>query len=311
VVNDLPSSRRDIAMVFQDFALYPHMTARKNMSFPLTIQRLSKQEIASRVASAAAMLGISDLLDVRPGSMSGGERQRVALGRAIVRQAGCLLLDEPLSNLDATLRHQMRGEIRQIHRGLGATSIHVTHDQEEAMSLGDRVAVMAEGRILQVAPPMELYRNPVNRFVAGFIGSPGMNFLDGRMARRGESLMFVSEGAGEVALSGASLREGEAAVLGIRPERLVAAGALGRDSIRLCGRVESVEPLGDRADLRVRLGNGTIMLARVDGAGAMAAGEQITLAASEESFHFFEPGPMGRAIAHGAARCDRGNAPLK
>src|SRR6185436_16397415 len=188
VVNDLDPVDRDIAMVFQNYALYPHMTVRANISFPLETQRVPKAERERRIEEAAALLGLEGLLDRKPRALSGGQRQRVAMGRAIVRHPRCFLMDEPLSNLDAKLRIQMRVELVKLHRRLGVTTIYVTHDQTEAMTLGQRVTVLNHGRIQQVAPPRELYAQPVNAFVAGFIGSPPMNFLRGLLVADGVDL---------------------------------------------------------------------------------------------------------------------------
>src|SRR6476620_4022139 len=183
LVNDVAPGERDIAMVFQNYALYPHMSVRENMAFGLKMRRTPKAEIKKRVDEAAAILSLETLLDRRPRELSGGQRQRVALGRAIVREPKVFLFDEPLSNLDAKLRVETRAELARLHRRLGATVVYVTHDQEEAMTLGNRVAVMRDGFLQQVAPPMELYRRPANRFVAGFVGSPGMNFLPGSILK--------------------------------------------------------------------------------------------------------------------------------
>ena len=181
LVNDVPPKNRDIAMVFQNYALYPHMTVYKNMAFGLILRKYPKKEIERRVHEAAEILGITELLDRRPKALSGGQRQRVAVGRAIVRQPKVFLFDEPLSNLDAKLRVQMRAEISKLHTRLQSTMIYVTHDQVEAMTMGDRIVVMLDGVIQQVAPPLELYHHPVNRFVAGFIGSPPMNMIEGKL----------------------------------------------------------------------------------------------------------------------------------
>src|SRR5690242_11894992 len=188
LVNDLPPKDRDIAMVFQNYALYPHMTAYENMSFGLRLRKFSKQEIRARVENAARILDITELLDRRPKALSGGQRQRVAMGRAIVRNPKVFLFDEPLSNLDAKLRVQMRTEIKRVHQKVKTTTVYVTHDQVEAMTLADRVVVMNNGRIEQVGAPQELYHNPKTRFVAGFIGSPAMNFLPCKLEQNGVGL---------------------------------------------------------------------------------------------------------------------------
>src|SRR5579859_3398268 len=193
VVNELPPMDRDIAMVFQNYALYPHMTVYDNMAFGLKMRKFDRGEIGRRVKEAADILGIQDLLKRKPRQLSGGQRQRVALGRAIVRHPQVFLFDEPLSNLDAKLRVQMRVELKKLHERLGTTAIYVTHDQVEAMTLGDRVVVMRDGRVQQVGDPMELYNEPANRFVAGFIGSPAMNFAAVRIAAENGSLWAESE----------------------------------------------------------------------------------------------------------------------
>src|SRR5438477_118770 len=190
VVNDLTPKRRDIAMVFQSYALYPHLSVRDNIAFPLKIAKVPKHEIRRRVDEAARILDLEPYLKRKPRALSGGQRQRVAMGRAIVRQPAVFLMDEPLSNLDAKLRVQMRADIKKIQSNLGVTSIYVTHDQVEAMTMGDRVAVMRKGELQQVAPPQELYDHPVNMFVAGFIGSPAMNLLEARLERDGDTLVL-------------------------------------------------------------------------------------------------------------------------
>src|SRR5438046_5169984 len=227
VVNRVPPKERDIAMVFQNYALYPHMTVRDNMSFALMLAKQSKGEIETRVAKAAAILGLSALLDRFPRQLSGGQRQRVAMGRAIVRDPQVFLFDEPLSNLDAKLRVQMRTEIKELHQRLKTTSIYVTHDQIEAMTIADRIAVMHDGRVEQLGEPLELYDNPNNTFVAGFIGSPAMNMVPGtaRMTGRNGHVEF----AGDVTLplpQGARAADGQSVLYGMRPEHcLLAEGA--------------------------------------------------------------------------------------
>jgi ABC-type sugar transport system ATPase subunit len=218
-VNDIEPSQRDIAMVLQSGALYPHLTVRKNLEFGLHMRGTSKAETARRVGDAVDLLGIAPLLDRKPAELSGGQQQRVALGRALVRQPQAFLLDEPLSNLDAQLRGQLRNEIASLHRKLGTTMIYVTHDQVEAMTLGQRIVVMNEGVVQQAAPPLEVYRRPANRFVAGFIGNPPMNFAAGKL----NADRFVSHG-GELSLNGCAGASG-AATLGIRPEDLVFDGS--------------------------------------------------------------------------------------
>jgi multiple sugar transport system ATP-binding protein len=230
-VTALPPQERDIAMVFQTYALYPHMTVRENLAFGLRMRRAGREVIERRVAEAARALALDPVLERKPAQLSGGQRQRVALGRAIVREPKVFLFDEPLSNLDAKLRVETRAELARLHRRLGATIVYVTHDQEEAMTLGSRVAVMRDGFLQQVAPPMELYRRPANRFVAGFVGSPAMNFLAAEQLPR--------------------LMPRRAATLGIRPHdvMLVAAGTGDADA-----RADVVEPRGSELLLYLRLG---------------------------------------------------------
>src|SRR5215213_8672770 len=223
LVNDLPPKDRDIAMVFQNYALYPHMSVRENLAFALRLRKLPQAEIDRRVQQAADTLGLSDVLERKPRQLSGGQRQRVALGRAIVREPKVFLFDEPLSNLDAQLRVQMRREIAKLHKDLGATMIYVTHDQVEAMTLGDRIVVMSKGHVQQIDSPMNLYDHPRNKFVAGFIGSPGMNFIDGVLVN-GDRVQFVADSNSFSVDLPPSLMErmhgyeGKAVTLGIRPE---------------------------------------------------------------------------------------------
>jgi multiple sugar transport system ATP-binding protein len=247
VVNDLTPKQRDIAMVFQSYALYPHLSVRDNIAFPLKVAKVPKNEIRTRVDEAARILDLEPYLKRKPRSLSGGQRQRVAMGRAIVRQPAVFLMDEPLSNLDAKLRVQMRADIKKIQGNLGVTAIYVTHDQVEAMTMGDRVAVMRKGELQQVAPPQELYDRPVNLFVAGFIGSPAMNMLEARVERRNDGVTAV---VGDTRLdlgenSSLAGYEGRSVVLGIRPEDLEDAALAGADGgARLRGRVELCEALG-------------------------------------------------------------------
>ncbi len=246
-VNDVAPKDRDIAMVFQSYALYPHMTVRENMGFGLKLRKFKKEEIERRVNQAGELLALTPYLDRKPKALSGGQRQRVALGRAIVRQPAVFLFDEPLSNLDAALRVQMRTEIAKLHRDLDATMVYVTHDQVEAMTMADRIAVVKDGLLQQVAPPLTLYNEPVNRFVASFIGSPAMNFMEGSMAHG----VFVAPGV-KLALAGAeaSIRahDGEA-TLGVRPEDLILADEVAEDAApgpdSLVVRARVVEPMGN------------------------------------------------------------------
>ncbi|WP_105382930.1 ABC transporter ATP-binding protein [Neorhizobium alkalisoli] len=236
-VNDLHPKDRDIAMVFQSYALYPHMSVAANMSYSLRLRKMAKEKIGVAVASAASKLGLEPLLERRPKALSGGQRQRVAMGRAIVRQPKAFLFDEPLSNLDARLREQMRAEIKKMHGDLKATSIYVTHDQIEAMTLADRIVAMHGGVVQQVGSPLELYDRPANLFVAGFIGSPGMNFLEATYA--GGSVK-LKDGSGIEARLPTSIQEGSGLTLGIRPEHVV----ITSDGSGRRAAVELIEPTG-------------------------------------------------------------------
>ncbi|MCO6049631.1 sn-glycerol-3-phosphate ABC transporter ATP-binding protein UgpC [Mesorhizobium sp. RP14(2022)] len=239
-VNERHPKDRDIAMVFQSYALYPHMNVAENMSYSLRLRRAAKERIASAVSNAAGKLGLEPLLERRPKALSGGQRQRVAMGRAIVRQPKAFLFDEPLSNLDARLREQMRAEIKTLHRDLGATSIYVTHDQIEAMTLADRVVAMHGGIVQQVGSPLELYDRPANLFVASFIGSPAMNLLKGTYDASGAEAGIVLPDGTRIALSGPyALQSGTEVTLGIRPEHVVLSPIDG-----LPARVSLVEPTG-------------------------------------------------------------------
>ena len=239
-VNDLPPKARDIAMVFQNYALYPHMTVRENMAFSLELAKQSKENIQAKVGRAAEILALDALLDRYPRQLSGGQRQRVAMGRAIVRDPQVFLFDEPLSNLDAKLRVAMRSEIKELHQRLRTTSIYVTHDQIEAMTMGDKIVVMRDGRIEQTGSPLDLYDHPVNQFVAGFIGSPAMNFLPCTVRRMGGLLkMELSDGTLLDAPLGAGGEDGQSAVFGARPEHLTLASAGG-----IAAQVVVMEPTG-------------------------------------------------------------------
>ena len=249
LVNDVPPKDRNIAMVFQNYALYPHMTVYKNMAFSLKLRRTPKDEIARRVKTAADILGIGELLERKPKQLSGGQRQRVAVGRAIVRQPEVFLFDEPLSNLDAKLRVNMRAELIKLHDRLDATMIYVTHDQVEAMTMGDRIVVMRNGFIQQVGPPMEVYNQPLNQFVAGFIGSPPMNFFEARLVRKTVAWPLDIKGT-RLALPPDEGKKAETyanknVVLGIRPEDMLATPEKPRPNLTpLHATVEVLEPLG-------------------------------------------------------------------
>ncbi len=294
LVNDLPPKDRNIAMVFQNYALYPHMTVRENLAFGLKLRKTPPAEIQRRVMAAAEILEIPLLLDRKPKQLSGGQRQRVAVGRAIVRDPDVFLFDEPLSNLDAKLRVQMRAEISKLHRRLDATMIYVTHDQTEAMTMGDRIVVLKDGVIHQVAPPIELYRHPVDRFVAGFIGSPPMNFIDGKIGEEGGSLHF-DEGDFQVRLvpeQGEALSPygGKKIVLGIRPEDLYLRKDAPDDcpENRLSAVVEEVEPLG--AEMYVYFCAGkSRLVGRIAIREYVRVGESVDLTFDMRKAHFFDP----------------------
>ena len=294
LVNDVPPKNRDIAMVFQNYALYPHMTVYKNMAFGLMLRKYPKAEIEQRVHEAAQILGIEHLLDRKPKALSGGERQRVAVGRAIVRQPKVFLFDEPLSNLDAKLRVQMRAEISKLHTRLQSTMIYVTHDQVEAMTMGDRIVVMLDGVIQQIAPPLELYHEPVNKFVAGFIGSPPMNFVNGEVQTQNGSMRFVDP-TGQVNLEVASDHRdrlqpyaGKKVILGIRPEEFMD----NRDQRIVPGRsvqanVEVVEPMGSEIYLYLDFA-GSSVTARIGVETEPAVNEPHVLDVDMTKVHYFD-----------------------
>ncbi|HEY8576190.1 MAG TPA: sn-glycerol-3-phosphate ABC transporter ATP-binding protein UgpC [Devosia sp.] len=254
VVNDLEPKERDIAMVFQSYALYPHMTVRDNMAFSLKLSRQSRADIEAAVNRAAAILGLEPLLDRYPRQLSGGQRQRVAMGRAIVRNPAVFLFDEPLSNLDAKLRVQMRGEIKALHARLGATMIYVTHDQMEAMTMADRIVVMRDGRIEQVGSPLDIYDNPANSFVAGFIGSPAMNFVQGVVVREPELALRDDEGTKWPLPQGDDALVGRSVILGIRPEHVALS------EVGLSGILRDIEPTGSETHLKVQIGQTAVVM---------------------------------------------------
>ncbi len=294
LVNDLPPKDRDIAMVFQNYALYPHMTAFENMSFGLRLRKVSKSEIRQRVEHAARILDITDLLERRPKALSGGQRQRVAMGRAIVRNPKVFLFDEPLSNLDAKLRVQMRTEIKRVHQKVKTTTVYVTHDQVEAMTLADRVVVMNNGRIEQIGPPQELYHHPKTRFVAGFIGSPAMNFLPCRLEQNGAGLMVRVSDAISLPVPTARAERYRAAagrelVLGLRPEHLTEPRRNERDArCEFSVTLDVVEPMGMETMVFFTV-NGQEICARVDPESAKGPGEAMLLHANVEHLHLIDP----------------------
>jgi len=286
VVNALEPKDRDIAMVFQNYALYPHMSVFQNMAYGLTIRGLPKADIEARVKRAAGILELNPLLERKPRELSGGQRQRVAMGRAIVREPAVFLFDEPLSNLDAKLRVQMRFEIQQLHRRLATTSLYVTHDQVEAMTLGQRMIVMNAGHAEQIGTPMEVYENPATRFVAGFIGSPSMNFLPGRAQGGGK---IVLEGGGRVE-SGGAVESGRAVVVGLRPEHLMPASP---EQANLAGPVEMIEQLGADSLVHVSHGGRTIIV-RVSHAAAAEMGAAYSVSVSPDRVYLFDAGSGAR-----------------
>jgi len=279
VVNDIPAKDRDIAMVFQNYALYPHMTVYKNMSFGLKLRKTPKAEIERRVSNTAETLGLTDYLKRRPKALSGGQRQRVALGRAIVRDPSVFLLDEPLSNLDAKMRVGMRQELKRLHQRLQTTMVLVTHDQVEAMTLGDRICVMNDGQIQQVGAPLEVYDRPANRFVASFIGTPAMNLIDGEIVDG----RFRAAGF-DVALQQAN----GPATLGIRPEKLRLAPKGSADSGGISGTVDVVEHLGESQIVLLKLEGDSELQARLPSTIPLAIGTTIQLTFEPSDCHVFD-----------------------
>jgi multiple sugar transport system ATP-binding protein len=300
-VNDMPPKNRDIAMVFQSYALYPHMTVYDNMAFGLKLRGYSKKEIDQRVRDGAEKLNIGHLLERRPKQLSGGQRQRVAVGRAIVRKPKVFLFDEPLSNLDAKLRVQMRAELKKLHDRLQATMLYVTHDQTEAMTMGDRICVMKDGIIQQVDGPLSLYDRPNNRFVGGFIGSPPMNFVEIEVVKKDEDV-YLNEGMFEVKLPRQFKEKimpfsGQKLILGIRPEDIYDKlfYTLGpKDGNNFSATVEVVEPLGSEIFLHLNTGKNTLV-AKVDAHNQAKPNQVIELVVNLNKTHLFEPG-SGLAI---------------
>jgi len=289
VVNNVPPKARDIAMVFQNYALYPHMTVRENLGFALKLRDMSRSEIDSRVSAAAATLGLEDYLDRKPRQLSGGQRQRVALGRAIVREPSVFLMDEPLSNLDAKLRVQTRAEIARLHQRLGTTTVYVTHDQVEAMTMGDRICVMKDGLLQQVGSPQELYDHPVNIFVAGFIGSPSMNFATTQT--EGKDLMF---GGAKLELTGAQARaaesrpDGAQVLIGFRPEHIELANGQDGSAVRFPAKVDVVEYLGNEELIHAQA-EGSEIVALLPSDRNVVVGDNVDLAVPMDKLHIFDP----------------------
>ncbi len=341
LVNTVPPRDRDVAMVFQSYALYPHLDVRANIGFGLKLRKVPKDELNSRVEEAAAILGLTEHLDRKPRNLSGGQRQRVAMGRAIVRQPKAFLMDEPLSNLDAKLRVQMRAEIGRLQRDLKVTTVYVTHDQTEAMTLGHRVAVMKKGVLQQIAPPQVLYDHPDNLFVAGFIGSPAMNFLSATL-RRDDAGHHLEIGEMTLAIPDKVLEErpalsscvDRALVVGIRPENIDDA-ALGEPAAgaTLPGVVRLVEPLGSDLMVHVSTSAGappdvedlaelgkesepggptddqTLVIARFNPRSTVRIGQDVTMALAIDTIHFFDP-DTGLAIWDDPAATTQGDTPV-
>ncbi len=280
VVNDMPPKDRDIAMVFQNYALYPYMTVYDNIAFGLRVRKLPEAEIRQKVHRAAEMLAIGHLLERYPRQMSGGQLQRVAIGRAVVRNARLYLFDEPLSNLDAQLRDEMRGEIKRLHQELGKTMIYVTHDQIEAMTLADRIVLMRGGQIEQQGAPLALFEHPATKYVAGFLGSPSMNFIPAQLAQQGDALSLMLEGGVALPLPRSYLSElsgwsGRAVLLGLRPEHMQRPGS--GAAVPLSVKVDLVQPTGSRTYIEFRLG-GVPVVAEVGAHDVHRTGEQANLA---------------------------------
>ncbi|OGV42515.1 MAG: glycerol-3-phosphate ABC transporter ATP-binding protein [Lentisphaerae bacterium GWF2_57_35] len=292
-VNDVPPKDRDIAMVFQNYALYPHMSVYKNMAFGLKLRKYPNAEIDKRVREAAEILGIQHLLERKPKALSGGQRQRVAVGRAIVRKPKAFLFDEPLSNLDAKMRVQMRTEISKLHTRLSSTMIYVTHDQVEAMTMGDRIVVMKDGFIQQVAAPMDLYDRPVNQFVAGFIGSPPMNFFEGTIEQKNNAILF-NEGNFTVHVESSHAPKlasyvGKSMVFGVRPEDIADALYVSNPNpeFQLKARVEVVEPMGSETYLYLNTGK-HMFIARVGVHATVEVNQDLSLVLNMKKAHFFD-----------------------
>lgn len=293
LVNDVPPKDREIAMVFQNYALYPHMTVYKNMAFGLKLRRFPKAEIDQRVREAAQILGIMELLERKPKQLSGGQRQRVAVGRAIVRKPHVFLFDEPLSNLDAKMRTQMRAELSKLHNTLQSTMIYVTHDQVEAMTMGDRIVVLKDGLVQQIDDPISLYDNPANRFVAGFIGSPPMNFIDGTIEKEG-NFVYFNEGTFRIKIPETHNKRLESSPtrevsFGIRPEDIydpVFTQDTG-ESAQIEAKVEIVEPMGSELFLYLTTGKSSF-IARVDAHIQADVDIKKTIALRMEKCHFFD-----------------------
>jgi multiple sugar transport system ATP-binding protein len=300
VVNGLQPKDRDIAMVFQNYALYQHMSVYDNLAFGLRNRRVAAAQIDAAVRNAARILSIEPLLGRRPRQLSGGQQQRVALGRCIVRNPKVFLFDEPLSNLDAQLRAQMRLEIKELRQRVPTTSVLVTHDQVEAMTLGDRIVVMKDGLVQQVGSPLELYRRPVNRFVASFIGSPAMNFIDANVTAQPAGFRLTADGVDlelpQRRFPRLGAHAGRTVTIGVRPQHLRLGGAAELEHVALSGKLMVTEQLGDEQVLALRVGAGDIRVAGIDPELSLATGTRIDVAVPMDSLHLFDS-------ASGAAIC--------
>lgn len=303
LVNDVPPKDRDIAMVFQNYALYPHMSVFDNMAFGLKLRKMPKAEIRKRVEEAASILGIESLLERKPKALSGGQRQRVAVGRAIVRKPKVFLFDEPLSNLDAKMRVQMRAEITKLHQRLQATMIYVTHDQVEAMTMGDRIVVMKDGIVQQIDQPLTLYDEPDNLFVAGFLGSPPMNFVNGTIKDASDGVVFREQQGGVIEcpiahVPGLKAYSGKDVILGIRPEKLDYLGddeEVAFDGYSFKALVDLVEPMGAETNFYLQTGAHTLIcrsVASVD--HRQADGHRFMFGMRTETIQFFDPATSNR-----------------
>src|SRR6187431_2794059 len=309
VVNDVAPKDRDIAMVFQSYALYPHMTCYENMAFALKLRKTPKASIDEKVKKAAKILMIEHLLERKPKALSGGQRQRVALGRAIVRDPKCFLFDEPLSNLDAKLRVEMRAEIKQLTMSLNATTVYVTHDQEEAMTLGDRVVVMKDGITQQIGSALSIYNQPLNRFVASFLGSPPMNFFTGQLVEAAGRLWF-DEGSGRLPVADSAQaalrpRVGQEVVLGVRPEAMSdkSHARFQTEDNQLRMQVTLVQPLGHKMDVYLATDRHPRSVAQIDSHAEVQRGESLPVFFDMSRVHFFESGENGQSLLP--------NAPLR
>lgn len=287
VINHLEPKERDIAMVFQNYALYPHMTVFQNMAFALTLSKVSKDEIAQRVKASAKILGLEGLLERKPQALSGGQRQRVAVGRAIVRNPKVFLFDEPLSNLDAKMRASMRVELMKLHSHLSSTMIYVTHDQVEAMTMGDRICVMREGDIMQVDTPSGIYERPSNRFVASFMGSPPMNFFSGELEAVGNEVVYRLSGGEEITINpGAFSLGGGESELGIRPEDMSIVEE-GTDSASFVAKIELIETLGGETLYHVAFGFGRAIV-REQGGAKYRLMDSVSVRIDRSKLHLFD-----------------------